>query len=82
MKPLRRKQQQRVIEDLLRGKAHVVEEHFEADVLDQGSVDTAAKHKIKAIIQPGGSIRDEEVIAAADAADIAMVFTGKRAFLH
>lgn len=46
------------------------------------SVETAAKHKITAIIQPGGSIKDEDVIAAADAADIAMVFTGKRAFLH
>jgi len=46
------------------------------------SIETAAKHKIKAIIQPGGSIKDDEVIDAADAADIAMVFTGKRAFLH
>lgn len=46
------------------------------------SIETAAKHKIRAIIQPGGSIKDEDVIAAADAADIAMVFTGKRAFLH
>jgi phosphoribosylaminoimidazolecarboxamide formyltransferase/IMP cyclohydrolase len=46
------------------------------------SIETSAKHKITAIIQPGGSIKDEEVIAAADAADIAMVFTGKRAFLH
>ena len=35
-----------------------------------------------ACIQPGGSIRDEEVIAAADAAGIAMVFTGARHFLH
>ena len=35
-----------------------------------------------AIIQPGGSIRDEEVIAAADEADIAMVFTGMRHFRH
>ena len=35
-----------------------------------------------ACIQPGGSIRDEEVIAAADAAGIAMVFTGHRHFLH
>ena len=35
-----------------------------------------------AIIQPGGSVRDEEVIAAADAADIAMVFTGLRHFRH
>lgn len=46
------------------------------------SIETAAKHKITAIIQPGGSIKDEEVIAAADEAGIAMVFTGKRAFLH
>ncbi|MFH0838418.1 MAG: bifunctional phosphoribosylaminoimidazolecarboxamide formyltransferase/IMP cyclohydrolase [Patescibacteria group bacterium] len=46
------------------------------------SVETAARHKITAIIQPGGSIKDADVIAAADALDIAMVFTGKRAFLH
>lgn len=37
---------------------------------------------VTACIQPGGSIRDEEVIAAADAAGIAMVFTGHRHFLH
>ncbi|RDE04734.1 bifunctional phosphoribosylaminoimidazolecarboxamide formyltransferase/IMP cyclohydrolase [Sphingomonas aracearum] len=35
-----------------------------------------------AVIQPGGSIRDEEVIAAADAAGLAMVFTGERHFRH
>ena len=35
-----------------------------------------------AVIQPGGSVRDEEVIAAADAHDIAMVFTGMRHFRH
>jgi phosphoribosylaminoimidazolecarboxamide formyltransferase/IMP cyclohydrolase len=35
-----------------------------------------------AVIQPGGSIRDDEVIAAADAAGIAMVFTGMRHFRH
>lgn len=35
-----------------------------------------------AVIQPGGSIRDNEVIAAADAAGIAMVFTGMRHFRH
>ena len=35
-----------------------------------------------AVIQPGGSIRDAEVIAAADAAGIAMVFTGMRHFRH
>jgi phosphoribosylaminoimidazolecarboxamide formyltransferase/IMP cyclohydrolase len=35
-----------------------------------------------AVIQPGGSIRDADVIAAADAAGIAMVFTGMRHFRH
>ncbi|MEP1114343.1 MAG: bifunctional phosphoribosylaminoimidazolecarboxamide formyltransferase/IMP cyclohydrolase, partial [Nitratireductor sp.] len=35
-----------------------------------------------AVIQPGGSMRDEEVIAAADAHGIAMVFTGTRHFRH
>lgn len=37
---------------------------------------------VRAVIQPGGSIRDPEVIAAADAANIAMVFTGQRHFRH
>lgn len=46
------------------------------------SVDTAAASGIRAIIQPGGSIRDEEVIQAADEHDIAMVFTGIRHFKH
>jgi phosphoribosylaminoimidazolecarboxamide formyltransferase/IMP cyclohydrolase len=45
-------------------------------------VDTAAAVGVRAIIQPGGSIRDEEVIAAADEADIAMVFTSVRHFRH
>jgi phosphoribosylaminoimidazolecarboxamide formyltransferase/IMP cyclohydrolase len=42
----------------------------------------AAEAGAKAVIQPGGSIRDEEVIAAADAAGLAMVFTGMRHFWH
>ena len=46
------------------------------------TVETAAKHGIAAIIQPGGSIRDEESIKAADEAGIAMVFTGIRHFKH
>lgn len=46
------------------------------------AIDAAAEAGISAIIQPGGSIRDDEVIAAADAADIAMVFTGIRHFRH
>nr|WP_286294080.1 bifunctional phosphoribosylaminoimidazolecarboxamide formyltransferase/IMP cyclohydrolase [Methylomarinovum sp. IN45] len=45
-------------------------------------VDAAAEAGVTAIIQPGGSIRDEEVIAAADEAGIAMVFTGMRHFRH
>lgn len=42
----------------------------------------AAKAGVTAIIQPGGSVRDEEVIKAADEYGIAMVFTGKRHFRH
>jgi len=34
------------------------------------------------IVQPGGSVRDDEVIAAADEQDLAMVFTGERHFRH
>jgi phosphoribosylaminoimidazolecarboxamide formyltransferase/IMP cyclohydrolase len=42
----------------------------------------AAEAGVTAVVQPGGSIRDEIVIAAADAANIAMVFTGARHFRH
>lgn len=45
-------------------------------------IDNAAKVGISAVIQPGGSIRDEEVIAAADEHGMAMVFTGMRHFRH
>jgi phosphoribosylaminoimidazolecarboxamide formyltransferase/IMP cyclohydrolase len=45
-------------------------------------VDAAAEAGIRAIIQPGGSVRDEEVVAAADEHGIAMVFTGRRLFRH
>jgi phosphoribosylaminoimidazolecarboxamide formyltransferase/IMP cyclohydrolase len=45
-------------------------------------IEMAAKAGISAIIQPGGSIRDEEVIKAADSLGIAMVFTGVRHFKH
>ncbi|WP_295542595.1 bifunctional phosphoribosylaminoimidazolecarboxamide formyltransferase/IMP cyclohydrolase [uncultured Thiohalocapsa sp.] len=45
-------------------------------------IDQAAANGIAAVIQPGGSMRDEEVIAAADAHDMAMVFTGMRHFRH
>ena len=46
------------------------------------SIDAAADAGIRAIIQPGGSMRDEEVIAAANEHDIAMVLTGMRHFRH
>ncbi len=45
-------------------------------------IDAAAAVGIRAVIQPGGSMRDNEVIAAADEHDIAMVFTGIRHFRH
>jgi phosphoribosylaminoimidazolecarboxamide formyltransferase/IMP cyclohydrolase len=42
----------------------------------------AADAGATAAIQPGGSVRDAEVIEAADAADLAMIFTGTRHFRH
>jgi phosphoribosylaminoimidazolecarboxamide formyltransferase / IMP cyclohydrolase len=45
-------------------------------------LDEAAKNGITAVIQPGGSVRDEEVIAVADEHNLAMVFTGIRHFKH
>jgi phosphoribosylaminoimidazolecarboxamide formyltransferase/IMP cyclohydrolase len=45
-------------------------------------VDAAADAGVRAIIQPGGSVRDDEVIAAADEHGMAMVFTGRRLFRH
>jgi phosphoribosylaminoimidazolecarboxamide formyltransferase/IMP cyclohydrolase len=45
-------------------------------------VEEAAKHGITAVIQPGGSVRDEDVIAAANKLGLAMVFTGVRHFRH
>lgn len=45
-------------------------------------VEEAAQHGITAVIQPGGSVRDDDVIAAADRLNLAMVFTGVRHFRH
>lgn len=45
-------------------------------------VDVAAKAGATALIEPGGSVRDDEVIAAADEHDMALVFTGRRHFRH
>ena len=46
------------------------------------NLDVAAGYGVRAVIQPGGSVRDAEVIAAADQHDIAMVFTAMRHFRH
>ncbi len=45
-------------------------------------IDVAAAYGIAAVIQPGGSVRDQEVIAAADEHGMAMAFTGMRHFRH
>jgi phosphoribosylaminoimidazolecarboxamide formyltransferase/IMP cyclohydrolase len=46
------------------------------------NIDLAADAGVTAIIQPGGSVRDEEVVEAANKYDMAMVFTGVRHFRH
>ncbi|MDR1089283.1 MAG: bifunctional phosphoribosylaminoimidazolecarboxamide formyltransferase/IMP cyclohydrolase [Coriobacteriales bacterium] len=46
------------------------------------SLEVLARAGVTAVIQPGGSVRDEEVLAAADAAEMAVVFTGRRHFRH
>ncbi len=46
------------------------------------NIDEAAKHGVKAIVQPGGSIKDKEVIAACEEQGLAMAFTGMRHFRH
>ena len=45
-------------------------------------VDEAARAGVRAIVQPGGSVRDPEVVAAADEHGLAMIFTGRRQFRH
>jgi phosphoribosylaminoimidazolecarboxamide formyltransferase/IMP cyclohydrolase len=45
-------------------------------------VELAAKGGVTAIIQPGGSVRDEDAIRVANENNIAMVFTGRRHFKH
>ena len=46
------------------------------------AVEEAARSGVKAVIQPGGSVRDDEVIKVADEHELAMVFTGIRHFKH
>jgi phosphoribosylaminoimidazolecarboxamide formyltransferase/IMP cyclohydrolase len=48
----------------------------------EDGIEEAAKAGVKAVIQPGGSIRDKEVIAAADRLGVSMIFTGVRHFKH
>jgi phosphoribosylaminoimidazolecarboxamide formyltransferase/IMP cyclohydrolase len=65
-------------ESIIRGSVLVSDAFFPfAD-----SVDQAAEHGIRYIVQPGGSKRDEEVVAACDKYGIAMAFTGMRHFRH
>jgi phosphoribosylaminoimidazolecarboxamide formyltransferase / IMP cyclohydrolase len=45
-------------------------------------IDQARRREFRRIVQPGGSVRDEEVIAAADEHGMTMVFTGQRQFRH
>ena len=45
-------------------------------------IEEAAEAGIEAVVQPGGSVNDEDVIAAANEHDMAMAFTGQRAFKH
>ena len=68
----------RIAEDKAKGSVLASDAYFPfAD-----NIETAASGGITAIAQPGGSIRDEEVIAAANEHGMAMVFTGTRHFRH
>ena len=49
---------------------------------ERDGVEVGIREGVSAVVQPGGSVRDEEVIAAADEHDIAMVLTGQRHFRH
>ena len=46
------------------------------------NIEEIVKHGITSVIEPGGSVRDEEVINAANKYSLSMVFTGKRHFKH
>jgi phosphoribosylaminoimidazolecarboxamide formyltransferase / IMP cyclohydrolase len=67
-----------------KGKEHIKHSILASDAYFpfRDAVDLAAAAGVEGIIQPGGSIRDEEVINAADEHDITMVFTGQRYFRH
>ena len=67
-----------------KGKEHIKGSIMASDAFFpfRDAVDVAASAGVKAIIQPGGSIRDDEVIKAANENKIPMVFTGQRYFRH
>jgi phosphoribosylaminoimidazolecarboxamide formyltransferase/IMP cyclohydrolase len=65
-------------EAVLAGSAVASDAFFPFADGPQAAIDAGAR----AFIQPGGSVRDEEVIAACDAADVSMVLTGRRHFRH
>jgi phosphoribosylaminoimidazolecarboxamide formyltransferase / IMP cyclohydrolase len=64
--------------ELLRGSVAASDAFFPF----RDGLDAVAAAGATAVIQPGGSVRDEEVIAAADEHGLAMVFTGRRHFRH
>jgi len=67
-----------------KGKENIKESTMASDAFFpfRDGIDLAAEAGVTAIIQPGGSIRDKEVIKAADEHNIAMVFSGQRYFRH
>lgn len=71
---------QRMVDENLQSPASVLAS--DAFFPFRDGIDEAAQAGITAVIQPGGSVRDDEVIEAADEHDIAMVFTGARHFKH
>ncbi|MCA8968987.1 MAG: bifunctional phosphoribosylaminoimidazolecarboxamide formyltransferase/IMP cyclohydrolase [Planctomycetes bacterium] len=75
--------------DSVRIATHKAEDRSQGSVLASDAffpfpdgIELAAERGVRAVIQPGGSRKDDEVIAAADRAGVAMVFTGRRHFRH
>ncbi len=68
----------------IKGKANIKGSVMASDAFFpfRDAVDVAAEHGVSAIVQPGGSIRDDEVIEAADEHGISMMFSGQRSFRH
>lgn len=56
--------------------------HIRDIIYNRDGVDVGIEAGVTAVIQPGGSERDKEVIEACDENDVAMVFTGQRSFKH